>query len=58
MAALLKRADRIHIMVGIAKNEALDCNNVPAIYAYKLHVIRDMINTLRDRGKDITEEYF
>lgn len=58
LAALLKRADSIHMMVGMAKNEALDCNDVPAIYAYKHHVIRDLMNTLRSQGKDITEEYF
>ncbi|GAB6157275.1 SpoIIE family protein phosphatase [Desulfotomaculum varum] len=58
LAALLKRADNIHFMVGQAKNEALDCHDVPAIYAYKHHVIKDMIKTLREQGKNITEEYF
>ncbi|SHE31833.1 SpoIIE family protein phosphatase [Desulforamulus putei] len=58
LAALLKKADSIHFMVGLAKNDALACNDGPAIYAYKHHVIKDMIKTLRDQGKDITEEYF
>ncbi|GAB6181176.1 SpoIIE family protein phosphatase [Desulfotomaculum defluvii] len=58
LTALLRSADIIHIMVGRAQNEALYCNDVPAIYAYKHHVIRDLINSLRQLGKDITEDYF
>lgn len=58
LASLLKRADSVHIMVGTANNNALDCEDVPAIYAYKHHVIRDMINTLRDMGKNLVEEYY
>ncbi|ABO50112.1 Stage II sporulation E family protein [Desulforamulus reducens MI-1] len=58
LATLLRSADSIHIMVGRAQNDALDCNDVPAIYAYKHHVIRDLINSLREIGKEITEEYF
>ncbi|RYD06848.1 hypothetical protein N752_01605 [Desulforamulus aquiferis] len=58
LATFLKQADSIHIIVGTASNNALDCMDVPAIYAYKHHVIRDMINTLKDMDKDIVEEYY
>lgn len=58
LTTLLRKADIIHIMVGRAQNEALYCSDVPAIYAYKHHVIRDLINSLREMGKDIKEDYF
>ncbi|AEF93891.1 Stage II sporulation protein E [Desulfotomaculum nigrificans CO-1-SRB] len=58
LAVLLRRCDSLHIMVGTAANNALHCDDVPAIYAYKHHVIRDLINTLRNMGKQVTEEYF
>lgn len=60
LTTLLMNANSIHIMVGTAKNDALavDCTDVPAIYAYKHHVIRDLINTLREMGKEVKEEYF
>lgn len=58
LAALFKRADSFHIMVGTASNVAMHCDEVPAIYAYKHHVIRDLINTLRAMDKEVTEEHF
>lgn len=58
LTTLLLKADIIHVMVGRAQNEALYCDDVPAIYAYKHHVIRDLINSLREMGKDIKEDYF
>ena len=56
LAFLLKKADTFHIMIGTASNAAMDCDEVPAIYAYKHHIIRDLINLLRTMGKEVTEE--
>ncbi len=60
LTTLLRNANSIHIMVGTAKNDALTPihSDAPVIYSYKQHIIRDLINTLREMGKDIKEEYF
>ncbi|MBM7855580.1 hypothetical protein JOC37_001977 [Desulfohalotomaculum tongense] len=58
LAAALLEADDIHIIVGTATNPALQEVKAPAIYTYKQHVIRDLIATLKDKGKKVTEEYY
>lgn len=58
LATLLKNADSIHVMIGLAKNDALHCDDVPAIYAYKHHIIRDLLITLQDLGKAVKGEYY
>ncbi|MBO8136834.1 MAG: SpoIIE family protein phosphatase [Desulfotomaculum sp.] len=58
LAAALLEADDIHIVVGTAANPALQDVKVPAIYTYKHHVIRDLIATLKEKGKKVTEEYY
>lgn len=58
LAVLLKEADDINFIIGTAANPALQGVGVPAIYTYKQHVIRDLISVLKDKGKNVTEEYF
>lgn len=58
LAALLQEADDIDFIIGTAANPALQGVGVPAIYTYKQHVIRDLINVLKAKGKHVTEEYY
>jgi hypothetical protein len=58
LSIMLRNADSVTIMAGTANNEALQCDDMPAIYAYKHHVIRDLINNLKKMGKEITVEYY
>ncbi|MEG6615459.1 SpoIIE family protein phosphatase [Peptococcaceae bacterium 1198_IL3148] len=58
LAVLLSEADDISFIIGTAANPALQGVGVPAIYTYKQHVIRDLITVLKDKGKNVTEEYY
>lgn len=58
LAALLLEADDIDFIIGTAANPALQGVGVPAIYTYKQHVIHDLINVLKNMGKNVTEEYY
>lgn len=58
LATLLLEADDINFIIGTAANPALQGVGVPAIYAYKQHVIRDLITVLKTKGKRVTEEYY
>ncbi|MTI81988.1 MAG: stage II sporulation protein E [Firmicutes bacterium] len=58
LAAALIEADDIHLIIGTASNPSLQDVQVPAIYTYKQHVIRDLVYTLKQSGKNVTEEYY
>lgn len=58
LAALLLEADDINFIIGTAANPALQEVGIPAIYTYKQHVIRDLVGVLKDKGKNVTEEYY
>lgn len=58
LATLLTEADDIDFIIGTAANPALQGVGVPAIYAYKQHVIHDLISVLKTKGKNVTEAYY
>lgn len=58
LATMLAKADSIHMLVGTATNGALHGADLPAIYTYKSHVVRDLINVLQLMSKEVTVEYY
>lgn len=58
LAAALLEADNIHFIVGLAVNPALQNPEIPAQFALKHQVVRDIMTALEELGKTVTAEYY
>lgn len=58
LAAKLLEADFIHFIIGTAENPAQKSPEIPAIFAYKQQIIKDLIQVLKGKNKRITVEYY
>ena len=57
LAAELLKADKVHSIVGLAVNQAMHKPGFPEYCAAKSQTVRDIAETLIDRGKKVTIEY-
>lgn len=58
LAVQLLEADSINFLIGTAVNPALQDPGLPAIFAYKQQIVKDLIKVLKEKGKEIEVEYF
>jgi hypothetical protein len=58
LAAVLMDADNVHFIVGRAINPAHQSPDIPVILAMKHQIVESIIELLRQKGKEVTAEYF
>jgi len=58
LAAALADADCVHFIVGRAINPAHQSPDIPVALAMKHQIVENIIELLRQRGKEVTAEYF
>ncbi|MEW6662026.1 MAG: PP2C family protein-serine/threonine phosphatase [Bacillota bacterium] len=58
LAAALMDADNVHFIVGRAINPAHQSPDIPVTLAMKHQIVESIIDLLRQKGKEVTAEYF
>jgi serine/threonine protein phosphatase PrpC len=58
LAAALMEADNVHFIVGRAINPAHQSPDIPVTLAMKHQIVESIIDLLRQKGKEVTAEYF